>query len=84
MPPIPPDLLGPLGLTVALAIAVYALWRDHVRSDADVLATRDTALAGWRAQTEATERVADGQEELVAAFRDVIREQSTRHRREDQ
>lgn len=31
----PPELLGPYGLLVALGIAVIALWRDHLRSDAD-------------------------------------------------
>ena len=55
----PPDLLGPFGLAVALAIAVSALWRDHMRADADDRSQRDTALAGWREQVAATNRLAD-------------------------
>lgn len=55
----PPELLGPLGLTIALGLAVLALWRDHIRADADDRAQRDTAIAGWRDQTNATTRLAD-------------------------
>ena len=61
----PPELLGPLGLTVALAFAVVALWRDHTRADADDRVQRDTAIAGWKAQTDATNRVADALEAFV-------------------
>ena len=61
----PPELLGPTGLLVALAFAVAALWRDHVRADADDRSQRDVAIAGWKAQTDATDRVADALEALV-------------------
>jgi hypothetical protein len=46
-------------LTVALGFAVAALWRSHERSDTDVRAQRDIAIAGWRAQMDATNRLAD-------------------------
>ena len=61
----PAELYGPAGLLVALAFAVAALWRDHVRADADDRSQRDTALAGWKAQTDATNRVADALDALV-------------------
>lgn len=54
-----PGLTGPLALTVGLAIAVAALWREHVRADRDDRAQRDVAIAGWRDQTNATNRLAD-------------------------
>jgi predicted outer membrane lipoprotein len=79
----PPELLGPLGLTAALAFAVGALWREHLRADADDRIQRDRAIAVSEAQTDATERVARNQEELVAAFREFVREQATRQRRGD-
>jgi hypothetical protein len=56
---LPPELLGPYGLVVALLIASAALWRSHVRSDEDVRTQRDVAITGWRAQTDATNRLAD-------------------------
>lgn len=74
----PADLFGPLGLLVALAFAVSALWRDHLRADADDRAQRDRALAISEAQVIATNRVAEGQEQLNAAFREYIREQAKR------
>lgn len=70
----PPELLGPLGLTVALGFAVVALWRDHLRADADDRAERDRAAALLAAQTPAIDRLADGQKDLIAAVRDLIRE----------
>ena len=65
----PPELLGPLGLTVALGFAVAALWRSHERADADVRAQRDVAIAGWKAQTDATNRLADAIEQVTAVRR---------------
>lgn len=86
----PPEVLGPLGLTVALGIAVGALWRDHLRADADDRAQRDRALDVSTAQVEAINRVAAGQDqlagevgELAGAFREYIREQSSRRRQSD-
>lgn len=55
----PPELLGPLGLTVALALAAAGLWREHLKSDADDRAQRDDALAMARDNVAATNRVAD-------------------------
>lgn len=79
----PPELLGPVGLTVALGFAVVALWRDHLRADADDRAQRDRAIDISEAQVAATDRVAQGQAELLAAFREYLREQSSRSRRND-
>lgn len=72
----PPELFGPAGLLVALLVAVAALWRDHLRADAEDRKQRDNALAGWAAQTEATNR-------LATAIEQQSREQSERHRRAD-
>lgn len=44
----PPELFGPLGLLVALSLAVAALWRDHVRADQDDRDQRDR----WQAIAE--------------------------------
>lgn len=55
----PADLYGPFGLLIALGLAVAALWRDHVRADADDRLQRDLAVTGWREQTAATNRLAD-------------------------
>jgi hypothetical protein len=60
---VPPELLGPLGLTFALILAVGFLVRDH-------------ALDGWRAQTEATDR-------LASAIETRNREDEARKRRTD-
>lgn len=72
----PPELLGPLGLTIALGVAVMALWRDHLRADADDRTQRDTAIAGWRAQTDATDR-------LAAAIEAKAEREATRKRQDD-
>lgn len=37
----PPELLGPLGLTLAAIAAAVVLWREHLRADADDRAQRD-------------------------------------------
>lgn len=55
----PPELLGPLGLTAAAVIAVIALWRDHLKADQDDRTQRDAAFVDLRAQSAATNRVAD-------------------------
>ena len=55
----PDALLGPLALLVGALIAVGVLWKSHVDSDNDVRKQRDEALAGWRAQTTATDRLAN-------------------------
>ena len=72
----PPDLYGPLGLLIGLSVAVAALWRDHLRADADDRTQRDAALAGWRDQTAATTRLAD-------AIEQSNRDATQRHRRDD-
>lgn len=73
---IPPDLYGPFGLLIALALAVAALWRDHVRADADDRAQRDIAVVGWRSQTDATTRLAD-------AIEQQARDAASRRRQDD-
>jgi hypothetical protein len=57
---IPPELLGPLGLTAFLFIALLAMVRDHSKNDAKkeeaaakVGVQLDVALAGWKTQTDA-------------------------------
>ena len=37
----PPELLGPLGLTAAAVIGVVVLWRSHEASDKDMRTDRD-------------------------------------------
>ena len=55
----PPDLLGPYAALVGALVIVGALWQSHERADADVRTLRDIAIAGWKAQTDATNRLAD-------------------------
>ncbi len=54
----PDQLLGPAALLVGALIAVAALWKEHLRADAEDRAQRDQAIAGWREQTAATNRLA--------------------------
>lgn len=65
---IPPELLGPAGLLVASLLVIGVLWRDHLRADADDRAQRDTAIEGWRAQVEATNRLISASNRLAAAI----------------
>jgi hypothetical protein len=55
-----PEVLGPLAafVFVVMGSVIYALWREHLKSDVDDRAQRDQALAGWRDQTAATNRLA--------------------------
>ena len=53
----PPELLGPFGLLIALGIAVGVLWRDHLRADADDRVQRDLAITGWKEATAAINRL---------------------------
>ena len=62
----PAEIYGPAGLLVAALAAVVALWRSHERSDTDVRTQRDVAIAGWKAQTDATNRLADAIEASLA------------------
>lgn len=67
---VPPDIfdriLGPDGVAVVAVIAaVWAVreWRASMLTRiADLTKERDVALEGWRAQTAATNRVADALE----------------------
>lgn len=59
----PALLLGPLGLTVGLVLAVVALWRAHAAADADVRAQRDKALEGWRTSVDNVGHLADALEQ---------------------
>jgi len=79
----PPELLGPLGLTVALGFAVIALWRSHIAADDDVRRQRDEAIDRLAKMVEAVDRNSDGLEKLAQAFREYIAEQSGRTRRGD-
>lgn len=56
---IPPDLLGPFALLVGALIVIAVLWREHLRADADDRSQRDTAIEGWKAQVDATNRLAE-------------------------
>lgn len=51
-------LLGPIGLTIFLLYVVKLLWDAHRQEDASRTARLDTAIAGWAAQTAATEKLA--------------------------
>lgn len=59
------------GLAIVAAVALsFALWwilREYINS---LKATRDEALAGWKAQTAATEKLADQVEKLEQRFID--------------
>lgn len=50
---------GTAGLILALAFAVKALWDSHRKTDDDIITEKRDALAGWKAQTDATNRLAD-------------------------
>lgn len=55
----PASLTGPLAALAGSIVVIVALWRDHLRADADDRSQRDIAIAGWRDQTGATTRLAD-------------------------
>ena len=59
---VPDALLGPAALLVGALIAVGVLWREHTKQDAKRDAQLDEAIAGWRAQTTATDRLANATE----------------------
>ena len=59
---IPPELFGPLGLTIAALGAVLVLWRDHMRADVDDRAQRDRALGIAETAVAGTARMADAWE----------------------
>lgn len=50
---------GTAGLIAFLLLTTKLLWDEHKRHDADVKAQRDEAIAGWREQSQATNRLAD-------------------------
>lgn len=52
------DLTTVAGVLAAAAGIIGILWRDHVRADAEDRKQRDEAIAGWREQTAATNRLA--------------------------
>ena len=71
--PSPEQLAGPTGAIIALiavlgiaARVIQVLWSDHLRADADDRTQRDTAIAGWREQTAATNRLAEAIEQRNA------------------
>lgn len=60
----PPDaFLGPAALLVAALVAVGALWREHLKADADDRAQRDKAIALLEATLDGTQRMARAWEE---------------------
>lgn len=61
------QLLGPVGLTVGAVAVALALWREHLRADADDRKQRDIALEGWKAQTDANAAAAAAAEKDAAA-----------------
>ncbi len=61
----PPELFGPLGLLIALCIAVGALWRIHTREDVERKELLDIAIEGWRAQTAASATSASAIEKIA-------------------
>lgn len=72
----PPDLLGPLGVTVALGLATGALWRLHLQADerdrarSDKLeATIDRQQATIDRQSEVWDRLADRIEDVLDLVR---------------
>ena len=79
----PADLYGPLGLLIGLSLAVGALWRDHMRADADDRAQRDVALAGWREQTAATREQTAATVRLAESIEADRADRAERKRRAD-
>lgn len=55
----PETLLGPLGLLVGAILAVGYLVRILREYLDDIKRQRDEAIAGWKAQTTATDRLAN-------------------------
>lgn len=55
---LPPEVLGPLGLTIALGIAVGLLWRDHLRGDARERQKADDTFLLARDAVDALKRLA--------------------------
>lgn len=72
----PPEILGPLGLTVALGFAVLALWQQHLRADADDRVQRDRAL-------DLVEGIIPVVRQMAAAQEQANRDAAERHRRSD-
>jgi hypothetical protein len=66
MPFDPALLLGPFGVVIAAGYAVKRLWDSHDKSDADVIAHRNEAIAGWREADKTTDRLAAAVEALTA------------------
>jgi hypothetical protein len=71
---VPIELFGPSALLVAALMVVGALWREHLRHDADVRKTRDEAIIGWRGQSEATKEVAA----MLASYHAAVERRRTR------
>ena len=71
-----PDLVGPTAALAGAIAIVVALWREHLRADADDRLQRDQNYAGWRDQTDANAR-------LAAAWEQRNRDEAARHRRTD-
>jgi len=72
----PEQLVGPFALTFGAVLAVIALWRDHIRGDADDRAVRDRSLA-------IAERLTTAVDDLTDALKQQSRDQAARQRRDD-
>lgn len=57
------QIIGPTGALVLLVVVAVVLWRLVLAYIADLKAQRDFNAAGWREQTNATNRLADVIEE---------------------
>ena len=73
----PEQLVGPFALTFGSVAVVIALWRDHLRSDADDRAVRDRSLAIAEHLTDAVNRLTDALEQQA-------RDHAARQRRGDE
>jgi hypothetical protein len=87
---VPPELLGPLGLTVgaivaviALAKAISVLWNDHLKADAGDRAQRDAALALLHDAVQANAAHAEANRAMAAAWESRTRQDAARARRSD-
>ena len=85
-----PEILGPLGLTIALGIAVGLLWREHLKADAEDRKQRDLALdlldraiENNRLAAAAAHESASANKAMATAWDARNRADAQRHRKAD-